>query len=96
MIVLNHCHSPKESTLNHLNSVGLLADGFGSTPKMHRRDLIWVAYQLQIEVDRRSSWLTLVILQMNVTTNYQVNKMVILQSFKKFMFKAMYNSHQHL
>ncbi|KAM4072808.1 hypothetical protein ACB094_11G167500 [Castanea mollissima] len=53
---LNHCHSPKESTLNHLKSVGLLADGFGSTPEMHRRDLIWVAYRLQVEVDRRSSW----------------------------------------
>ena len=29
---------------------------------------------------------------MNVTTTYQVNKMVILQSFKKLMLKAMYNS----
>nr|XP_023876997.1 dodecanoyl-[acyl-carrier-protein] hydrolase, chloroplastic-like [Quercus suber] len=46
----------QESALNHLKSVGLLADGFGSTPEMHRRDLIWVAYQLEIEVDRRSSW----------------------------------------
>nr|POE68286.1 palmitoyl-acyl carrier protein thioesterase, chloroplastic [Quercus suber] len=46
----------QESALNHLRSVGLLADGFGSTPEMHRRDLIWVAYRLQIEVERLSSW----------------------------------------
>ncbi|XP_050286277.1 uncharacterized protein LOC126725542 isoform X2 [Quercus robur] len=39
----------QESALNHLKSVGLLADGFGSTLEMHRRDLIWVAYRLQIE-----------------------------------------------
>ncbi|KAM3686039.1 hypothetical protein ACJW31_11G166800 [Castanea mollissima] len=51
--LMNHL---QESTLNHLKSVGLLADGFGSTPEMHRRDLIWVAYRLQVEVDRRSSW----------------------------------------
>ncbi|XP_075664872.1 acyl-[acyl-carrier-protein] hydrolase FATB2, chloroplastic-like [Castanea sativa] len=30
----------QESALNHLKSVGLHADGFGSTPEMHRRDLI--------------------------------------------------------
>nr|XP_023921865.1 uncharacterized protein LOC112033304 isoform X2 [Quercus suber] len=42
------------------------------------------------------SMLTLVVLQMNVTTTYQVIKMVILHSFKKLMLKATYNSHQHL
>ncbi|KAL0010539.1 hypothetical protein SO802_005647 [Lithocarpus litseifolius] len=46
----------EESALGHLKSVGLLADGFGSTLEMHRRDLIWVAYRLQIEVERLSSW----------------------------------------
>ncbi|KAK7854118.1 palmitoyl-acyl carrier protein thioesterase [Quercus suber] len=45
----------QESALNHLRSVGLLADGFGSTPEMHRRDLIWVAYRLQIEVEHKES-----------------------------------------
>nr|POE54998.1 malate dehydrogenase, cytoplasmic [Quercus suber] len=39
----------QESALNHLKSVGLLVDGFDSTPEMHRRDLIWVAYLLEIE-----------------------------------------------
>ena len=39
--------------------------------------------------------LTLVVFQMNVTT-YQTNKMVILQSFKKLMLKAMYNLYEHL
>ncbi|KAM3733853.1 hypothetical protein ACB098_11G169800 [Castanea mollissima] len=34
----------QESTLNHLKSVGLLADGFGSTPEMHRRDLIYNSF----------------------------------------------------
>ncbi|XP_050251009.1 uncharacterized protein LOC126697919 [Quercus robur] len=35
-----------------------------------------------------SSRLTVVILQMNITSTHQVNKVVILQSFKNLMFKA--------
>ncbi|KAL4619826.1 hypothetical protein ACB092_06G108600 [Castanea dentata] len=54
---------------------------------------LWPGLQ---EVHSLSLKLTSMILQMNVTTNYEVNKTVILQSFKKFMFKVMYNSLQHL
>ncbi|KAL0001311.1 hypothetical protein SO802_015092 [Lithocarpus litseifolius] len=40
--------------------------------------------------------LTSVILRMNIAPIYQLNKVVIVQNFKKLMLKAMYNSHQHL
>ena len=33
---------------------------------------------------------------MNVASTYQLNKVVIVLNFKKLMFKAMCNSHQHL
>ena len=33
---------------------------------------------------------------MNVATTYQLKKMVIVQNFKRLMFKAICNSHQHL
>ena len=33
---------------------------------------------------------------MNEATTYQLKKMVIVQNFKNLMFKAMFNSHQHL
>ncbi|KAK2651400.1 hypothetical protein Ddye_011256 [Dipteronia dyeriana] len=46
----------QESSLNHIRSTRLLADGFGSTPQMSARNLIWVICRLQIEVDCYSSW----------------------------------------
>ncbi|XP_050286321.1 palmitoyl-acyl carrier protein thioesterase, chloroplastic-like [Quercus robur] len=46
----------QESTINHLKSLGLQASGFGSTPVMHRKDLVWVVYRLQIEVERLPTW----------------------------------------
>ncbi|GMH30717.1 hypothetical protein Nepgr_032560 [Nepenthes gracilis] len=47
--MINHS---QEAILNHLKSIGLLGDGFGSTPKMCKRNLIWVVAQLQVLVDR--------------------------------------------
>ncbi|KAL0010540.1 hypothetical protein SO802_005648 [Lithocarpus litseifolius] len=46
----------QESTINQLKSLGLRASGFGSTPEMHRKDLVWVVYRLQIEVERLPTW----------------------------------------
>ncbi|KAL4626296.1 hypothetical protein ACB092_05G085800 [Castanea dentata] len=46
----------QESSINHLKSLGLQASGFGSTPEMHRKDLVWVVYRLQIEVERLPTW----------------------------------------
>ncbi|KAF3450800.1 hypothetical protein FNV43_RR06889 [Rhamnella rubrinervis] len=46
----------QESALNHFKSAGILAEGFGSTPEMRRRNLIWVVYKMQIVVDSYPSW----------------------------------------
>lgn len=46
----------KESALNHLKGMGLIAEGFGSTPEMSIRDLIWVVYRMKIVVESYPSW----------------------------------------
>ncbi|KAK4844904.1 hypothetical protein QYF36_025894 [Acer negundo] len=46
----------QETALNHVRSIRILADGFGSTRQMSKRNLIWVISQLQIEVDCYSLW----------------------------------------
>ncbi|KDP46463.1 hypothetical protein JCGZ_12946 [Jatropha curcas] len=45
-----------DTALNHVRMIGLLAAGFGSTPEMSKKDLIWVLCTLQILVDRHPSW----------------------------------------
>ncbi|KDP37178.1 hypothetical protein JCGZ_06234 [Jatropha curcas] len=47
----------QDTALNHVRMIGLLAAGFGSTPEMSKKDLIWVLCTLQILVDRHPSWL---------------------------------------
>ncbi|XP_058111828.1 palmitoyl-acyl carrier protein thioesterase, chloroplastic [Magnolia sinica] len=51
--LMNHL---QETALNHVRGAGLLGDGFGSTPEMSRRDLIWVVTRMQVLVDRYPSW----------------------------------------
>ncbi|KAI3982177.1 hypothetical protein MKX01_019083 [Papaver californicum] len=51
--LLNHL---RDSIANHIRDAGLLGDGFGSTPKMTRRNLIWVVAKMQVLVDRYPSW----------------------------------------
>ncbi|XP_062088563.1 palmitoyl-acyl carrier protein thioesterase, chloroplastic-like [Humulus lupulus] len=46
----------QESALNHFISAGLVAEGFGSTPAMCLKNLIWVVYKMQIVVDSYPSW----------------------------------------
>ncbi|XP_024030482.1 palmitoyl-acyl carrier protein thioesterase, chloroplastic-like isoform X2 [Morus notabilis] len=46
----------QESALNHFKSVVLVAEGFGSTPEMSKRNLIWVVLSMQIVIDSYSSW----------------------------------------
>ncbi|KAF8400738.1 hypothetical protein HHK36_014038 [Tetracentron sinense] len=53
--LMNHL---QETALNHVRSAGLLGDGFGSTPEMSRRNLIWVVTRMQVLVDRYPSWIT--------------------------------------
>ncbi|CAL5443123.1 unnamed protein product [Camellia sinensis] len=42
----------QEPALNHVKSAGLLGDGFGSTPEMCKKNLIWVVTKMQVLVDR--------------------------------------------
>uniref|UniRef100_Q39555 Acyl-[acyl-carrier-protein] hydrolase n=1 Tax=Cuphea palustris TaxID=43077 RepID=Q39555_9MYRT len=46
----------QETSLNHCKIIGLLNDGFGRTPEMCKRDLIWVVTKMQIEVNRYPTW----------------------------------------
>lgn len=50
----------QESSLNHYKRVGLIAEGFGSTPEMSRRNLIWVMCRLQVVVEHLPSWADIV------------------------------------
>ncbi|KAG4167463.1 hypothetical protein ERO13_A13G197000v2 [Gossypium hirsutum] len=51
--VMNHL---QETALNHVRSAGLLVDGFGSTPEMCKKNLIWVVTRMQVVVDRYPTW----------------------------------------
>uniref|UniRef100_V5J5W8 Acyl-[acyl-carrier-protein] hydrolase n=1 Tax=Lonicera hypoglauca TaxID=638626 RepID=V5J5W8_9DIPS len=51
--LMNHL---QETALNHVKSAGLLGDGFGATPEMCKRNLIWVVTKMQVLVDRYPTW----------------------------------------
>uniref|UniRef100_W6CRX8 Acyl-[acyl-carrier-protein] hydrolase n=1 Tax=Vernicia fordii TaxID=73154 RepID=W6CRX8_VERFO len=51
--LMNHL---QETALNHVKTAGLLGDGFGSTPEMSKRNLIWVVTRMQVLVDRYPTW----------------------------------------
>ncbi|XP_072968089.1 palmitoyl-acyl carrier protein thioesterase, chloroplastic-like [Typha angustifolia] len=46
----------QETALNHMKCAGLLVDGFGSTPEMYKRSLIWVVTKMQVHVEKYPSW----------------------------------------
>ncbi|GMQ06697.1 hypothetical protein CsSME_00051176 [Camellia sinensis var. sinensis] len=52
--LMNHL---QETALNHVKSAGLLGDGFGSTPEMCKKNLIWVVTKMQVLVDRYPTWM---------------------------------------
>lgn len=51
--LMNHL---QETALNHVKNAGLLGDGFGSTPEMCKKNLIWVVTKMQVMVDRYPTW----------------------------------------
>ncbi|KAF5459093.1 hypothetical protein F2P56_023079 [Juglans regia] len=51
--LMNHL---QETALNHVKGAGLLGDGFGSTPEMCKKNLIWVVTRMQVVVDRYPTW----------------------------------------
>ncbi|KAJ4708374.1 Acyl-[acyl-carrier-protein] hydrolase [Melia azedarach] len=53
--LMNHLQVQKQQ-LNHVKTAGLLGDGFGSTPEMCKKNLIWVVTRMQVVVDRYPTW----------------------------------------
>ncbi|XP_021741595.1 palmitoyl-acyl carrier protein thioesterase, chloroplastic-like [Chenopodium quinoa] len=51
--LMNHL---QETALNHVKSAGLWGDGFGATPEMCKKNLIWVVTRMQVLVDRYPTW----------------------------------------
>lgn len=51
--LMNHL---QETALNHVKTAGLLGDGFGATPEMCKKNLIWVVTRMQVLVDRYPTW----------------------------------------
>ncbi|TVU23702.1 hypothetical protein EJB05_26081 [Eragrostis curvula] len=51
--LMNHL---QETALNHVKTAGLLGDGFGATPEMSKRNLIWVVSKIQLAVEQYPSW----------------------------------------
>lgn len=51
--LMNHL---QETALNHVKHAGLLGDGFGSTPEMCKKNLIWVVTKMHVMFDRYPTW----------------------------------------
>ncbi|KAJ3691937.1 hypothetical protein LUZ60_012287 [Juncus effusus] len=51
--LMNHL---QETALNHVRCAGLMGDGFGSTPEMSKKNLIWVVSKMQVLVDHYPAW----------------------------------------
>ncbi|KAL5203627.1 hypothetical protein ABZP36_008498 [Zizania latifolia] len=51
--LMNHL---QETALNHVRTAGLLGDGFGATPEMSKRNLIWVVSKIQLLVEKYPAW----------------------------------------
>ncbi|EEE57469.1 hypothetical protein OsJ_07709 [Oryza sativa Japonica Group] len=51
--LMNHL---QETALNHVRTAGLLGDGFGATPEMSKRNLIWVVSKIQLLVEQYPAW----------------------------------------
>ncbi|ONK80634.1 uncharacterized protein A4U43_C01F20010 [Asparagus officinalis] len=51
--LMNHL---QETALNHVKRAGLLDDGFGATPEMSKKNLIWVVSKMQVLVEHYPSW----------------------------------------
>ncbi|XP_060213757.1 palmitoyl-acyl carrier protein thioesterase, chloroplastic-like isoform X2 [Lycium barbarum] len=51
--MMNHL---QETALSHAKCIVLMDAGFGSTPEMSKRNLIWVVAKMQVLVDRYPTW----------------------------------------
>ncbi|KAL4318734.1 hypothetical protein GQ457_18G011970 [Hibiscus cannabinus] len=51
--LMNHL---QETAINHCRNAGLLGEGFGATPEMCKKNLIWVVTRMQVVIDRYPTW----------------------------------------
>ncbi|KAE8671405.1 Palmitoyl-acyl carrier protein thioesterase [Hibiscus syriacus] len=51
--LMNHL---QETAINHCKTAGLLGEGFGATPEMCKKSLIWVVTRMQVVFDRYPTW----------------------------------------
>eukprot|EP01018_Ginkgo_biloba_P028860 Gb_14789 [translate_table: standard] len=51
---------PQETIVNHMRSVGIGGEGFGTSHEMSRRNLIWIVSRMQVEVDCYPCWCDIV------------------------------------
>ncbi|XP_076914713.1 palmitoyl-acyl carrier protein thioesterase, chloroplastic-like [Bidens hawaiensis] len=51
--LMNHM---QETSLNHVKYIGLMGDGFGSTPEMLKKNLFWAVTKMRVVVDRYPTW----------------------------------------
>lgn len=51
--LMNHL---QETALNHVKTVGIMGDGFGSTHEMSKKNLFWVVTKMQVLVERYPTW----------------------------------------
>ncbi|KAB1200851.1 Palmitoyl-acyl carrier protein thioesterase, chloroplastic [Morella rubra] len=51
--LMNHL---QEASINHGKSLGLVGEGFGATPGMSKKNLMWVVKRTQVVVDRYPTW----------------------------------------
>ncbi|KAH0434374.1 hypothetical protein IEQ34_026834 [Dendrobium chrysotoxum] len=56
--LMNHL---QETALNHVKIAGLMDDGFGATPEMSKRNLIWVVAKMHVFVEKYPSCFVLVL-----------------------------------
>lgn len=50
----------QETALNHVKNAGLLDEGFGATPEMSKKNLIWVVTKMQVLVEHYPKWLVFI------------------------------------
>lgn len=79
-----HFFGLQETALNHVRSAGLLGDGFGATPEMTKRNLIWVVSKIQVIVDHYPSWYSFTFTLLNGANPYL--QLLVMGSLKKIYF----------
>jgi hypothetical protein len=63
---------------------GLLGDGFGATPEMSKRKLIWVVCKIQLLVEHYPSWYIYLLTKLYNFVPKRILKFAFLQQFHSY------------